>query len=218
MTAFRPVLQFLVRPQGASQDWISILDFRESLKLQTSSLCFENKNSSLLLVPLNESNVYTEAHILEHCSQLDMDVDVPDSSTPSKDEARVKVKIASDETEQWIEIDKCIECGKSDSPTESEIAARQDCLLKLCKRVQKRNKTPADKLLRIETQEMDERCANRNQEGPKGGKKQVGKVGKKRNVEKDDLSLSQQVWIATEITIERPRCFYFFVIKILADS
>jgi hypothetical protein len=190
-----------VRPQGLSQEWISILDVNEYSKPIQSLISSEMKNECgfSLLVPYQENvGAFCEARVLEFSSATDMDVETSNSPSSPNTGGKIHVKMEASGTSRWLDLEDCLNlkyCGLGESDSQE----RLDNILRLCKKVQKRNKAgddgPKTEISRNDAAEVDDNISGpvRNQEGSRVTRKQAGKVGKKRNVEKDDTSLSQQV-------------------------
>ena len=203
-------LQLLVRPQGSAQEWISVVDIFESSKADSTSVSseIENECDYSILVPFQEdSTSYAQARVLEVSSGIDDDIEMADTNIIPKSKVKAHVKLEIDGTSKWIDLEDCL--NRKYEMVESETQEKLDNLLRMCKKVQKRNKSGVESSRMEHTRndaEAEDSAAGpiRNQESSKAPRKQVGKVGKKRNVDKDDLSLSQQVRVShNDIGIER---------------
>ncbi len=129
-----------------------------------------------------------------------METDACEETSQNSNASTEKIKIKmNDGTTLWVDASRCLLIYAT-QPTDSELQKRQESLRKECKKPLKRSKpsldSPRTPHLRVEAGDVEEGSTGpgRTQGGPRAAaKRQVGKVGKKRNVEREDLSLSQQV-------------------------
>jgi hypothetical protein len=202
------LLQFLIRYDGSKEEWIATSHIFEPSKPDIQALRGKQFESSfcVLLSPIPDDDSITEARIVDFSSAQAMETDAGDKTVLDSKASidKIKVELTSDGATMWIDVNRCLSIHAIQA-TESELQLRRESLLKACKRPTKRSKSSLDSPrtphARNDTGDAEEGSAgpSRAQDGPRAAaKRQVGKVGKKRNVEREDLSLSQQVALRSQ--------------------
>jgi hypothetical protein len=201
-------LQFLIRYDGSKEEWIATSHIHEQTKPDFQALREKNLESSfcVLIRPNQDKSSIKEAQIVDFSSTQAMETDAGDEAAHHSQTSidKIKVNLTGESATMWIDVNSCLSIHATQA-TDSEIQSRQECLLKACKKPMKRSRSnldsPRTPHSRTDAGDTEEGSAgpNRAQDGPRAtAKRQVGKVGKKRNVEKEDLSLSQQVAFPTQ--------------------